>query len=73
MPTRQEIIKYITDQYYDLNFNIMGETPLKLLSILYNCKCTDCGGSDNICECLIEKDYYNKKKNKKIFTEITYL
>lgn len=61
MTTRQEIIKYIAEQYYDLNFNIMGETPFKLLSILYNCKCTDCGGNDNTGVCLIEKDYYNKR------------
>ena len=60
MTTRQEIIKYIAEQYYDLNFNIMKEPPFKLLSILYNCKCTDCGGNDNTGVCLIEKDYYNK-------------
>ena len=59
MTTRQEII---SEKIKELQLCDNNYSKIKLLSILYNCKCTDCGGNDNTGACLIEKDYYNNKK-----------
>lgn len=70
MDKKDKMSEYLLKQYIDID-NVNINLPFrKILAFLYNCKCTDCGGNDNIADCKIEKDYYDKV-NK--FTEITYL
>lgn len=61
MDKKDKMSEYLLKQYIDID-NVNINIPFrKILSFLYNCKCTDCGGNDNTGVCLIEKDYYNKR------------
>lgn len=64
---RTTIINSLLQNFPEYYANEDISTKRKALAEHYACHCTDCGGKDSLCECKVEKAYFDLNREESIY------